>query len=554
MPKLRLYLLIITMWALVLPWPATATQPSAIGPDEKIASVNKEPITWADISSELASFHEMNLGKAKAGRIDYASVLHRIINTRLILLEARNIGLDQLPELKSAVQSYSQQLLLEMLLENYVKDIHVDESEVRQVYEPMVREWKIKSLRIKKEADAKKIEDQIKAGVNFDQVVEKALQWGVAEADDQGVYVKTNDLSMPVAQIIFRMKVGEVSPILAIGKKGFVIFKLEESRIPATEDPEIKQVATRQALNDKRVKSARQYYEELRKKYAKTDKKLLDSLDYQAATPGMQAMTKDQRVIVEIEGDTPITVADLSQALEKQFYHGIELAIQNKSINRSKEQVFEDLLQKKILRWEALKQGIDKTAEYTARVAKYENSALFDVFIKRVIIPEIQLDPKELQSYYEKNAEKFSTPPMIRIKSLVFDKRDNAVGAMEKLRKGTDFEWLSANATEQVDKRTKGLLNFDGQLVTVSSLPEKVQELVQGTASGDLRLYESPAGQYYVLSVTQIVKPQKRPFDEVKMDISKEVFDSKVKASIEQWAEKLKAYYPVKIYKSEFKQ
>jgi hypothetical protein len=140
---------------------------------------------------------------------------------------------------------------------------------------------------------------------------------------------------------------------------------------------------------------------------------------------------------------------------------------------------------------------------------------------------------------------------MIRIKSLVFRNRDDAVAAIKKLKAGTDFNWLGSNADGQVDKNEKGRLNFEGKLLTRKGLPPDVQKAVANAKPGDFKLYESPRGHFYVLSINQIIPPKPQPFESVRKEIAKKAFNEKIKATIEQWAEQLKEYYPVKIYKTD---
>ncbi len=90
-------------------------------------------------------------------------------------------------------------------------------------------------------------------------------------------------------------------------------------------------------------------------------------------------------------------------------------------------------------------------------------------------------------------------------------------------------------------------------LITQSSLPEKVQKAVSGANAGDFRLYEGPAGQFYVLYIYQVFPAKLQPFEEVRQEIAKKVFEDKLKKSVEHWADKLREYYPVKIYRADLK-
>jgi len=312
-------------------------------------------------------------------------------------------------------------------------------------------------------------------------------------------------------------------------------------------------IAYRQALNQKRVEAARQYYNDLKKKYVKLDETLLDRLDYESGAAGFQKLMTNKRALARIKGEKPITVAEFTGAIEAKFYHGVELAAENKRINSKKIDVLEDMLQKRLLLKEALKQGIDKTDEYRLRVKDYEISLIFDAFVRKVVVPDIKLDLKELKTYYAQHAEQYTSPKLLRIKSLIFGKRRDAVAAIDKLKKGTDFSWLGSNAEGQLDPNTQGILNFDGQLITLNSLPEKVQKAVLGADAGDFRLYESPLEIFYVLYIYQVVPAMLQPFEEVRQEIAKAVFEDKLKKSVELWADKLREYYPVEIYRADLK-
>jgi hypothetical protein len=519
---------------------------------EIVATVNKAPITLEELNRAIAAAHAERPREAAAGRVDFSNIMNRLITTRLIALEARNMGLDELPEIKSELNAYARQLQMEIVFERHVRDIRVNADEVDKTYEAMVREWKIKSLRLKKQADAMKIESRLKAGQDFDKVVQKAIEWGLGEADPQGEYLQKKDLAQPVAQLVSKMSVGSISPMLSIGKKGFIVFKLEDIRIPEVEDPRARAKAGRQALNNKRVQAAKAYYHQLKKRHIKFfDQELLDSLNYDTPAPGFEKLLKDRRILVKIKGEKSITVGDFTRALKQKFYHGVQRAIESKRINPKKQSVLEDMLQKRILLKEARAQGIDRTDEFKSKVKAHEIASLFGIFIDKVVAPNIKLDIKELRTYYQNNSDAFATPQMIRIKSLVFWNRDDAVAAIKKLKAGTDFNWLGSNADGQVDKNEKGRLNFEGKLLTRKGLPQDVQKAVSNAKPGDFKLYASPPGHFYVLSINQIIPPKPQPFESVKKEIAKRAFNEKVKATIEQWAEQLKEYYPVKIYKTD---
>jgi len=518
-----------------------------------VATVNEEPISLEELNKAIAASHTNRPMGESAGRIDYSAIMDRLINTRLILLEARNMGLDELPELKDTVAKYSRETLRELLLILHVKDIKADEEDIERRYKASIKEWKFKSIRFKKQKDAKEVESQLKAGGDFDEVVKKAVEWGIAEADVDGVYLKTKDLAIPVAEMVSKMKVGSVSPVLSIGKKGFIIFKLEDIRYPEKADPAARQQAQRQALDQKRVEATRNYYSELKQRYAMVDEPLLDELDFESKESGFDKLLQDKRVLVEIKGENPITVGDFSQDVKDEFYHGIELAIEAKRINKRKAAILEARLQKKLLLQEALRQGIDKTDPYKRKVKEYENSVIFGMFIKKAVTPDIKLTRAELKTYYKEHVQEYTDPEMMRIKSLVFGKRGDAVEAIDKLKKGTDFSWLGSNAEGQVDPFTRGLLKLEGKPIMVKSLPEKLKKALSGSRAGDFKLYESPESHFYVLYIFEIIPARQQPFEAVSQEIAKTVYREKTRQMVELWAAQLRDYYPVEIYRADLR-
>jgi hypothetical protein len=532
----------------VLPGYAAEGKLPVIDGKKTVATVNDEPITLEEFNRAIAASHAARPGAKTAGRIDYSKIINRMINTRLIVLEARNIGLDALPEIRKMVADFSRETLIKLLLEGYVKDIKPGQDEVEKIYQEMVKEWQISSVRFKTEKLARNFEEKIKGGNNFEEAVKNVLDEGTAEEGKVGQYSKDEDLAPQIAQVVAKMEIGSISPVVAIGEKGFIILRFEGERFPEEEDAEAMKRARRQVLNQARGKAARDYYQDLRKKYLKINEELIDGLDYESEEPGFDSLLEDKRVIAEISGEQPVTVGELTKGLKQKFFHGVERAIKAKEVNKKKYEVLEGIVEERILLQEALKQGIDTSDEYKNKIKEYEISVVFGAFINKVIVPDIKLDQKELKAHYQENMEKYTFPEMMRIKELVFERKSDAVSAVEKLRKGTDFDWLSSNAEGQIDKNTGGLLRFKGELLTVSSLPEGVQKSVSGANPGDFRLYESPEGYFYVLYIYHLLPGAPRPFESVRKDIAKEVFRDKVRKAVEDYADQLREYYPVKIY------
>ena len=510
-----------------------------------VASVNGDLITLDEFNRELTAIQQ-EMAEAKSDRKgDPRGFLNRLVNTRLIIQEARRMGLDELRELKERVDVFSKVTLRDELIERHVKNIKPDEKEVEKAYKESVKEWKIKTILFEKEEDAKRMENGLKEGKGFDEMLKKFLEDKTGKGNEGAGYLKNRELLPEVAEVVTKMKIGSASPIVKI-KPGFVIFKLEDVRYP--DDPKIKEQVKMGALHQKQMEAIMKYERTLKAKYAKVNEQLLKSLDFESKEPGFDKLLKDKRVLVEIKGEKPITVGEFADYMKQQLFHGINRAVETKRLNKKKEKTLEEMLQKRILRKEALLLGIDKTESYKKKVKEYENSMVFGAFVQKAVTPDVKLKEEDLKNYYDGHIKEFTYPEMMKITSLAFGKRDDAEKAIVNLRKGTDFQWVKANAEGQLDRNTKGVLDFDGRLLTTKDLTDEIRKAISGAKAGDFRLYESPQNHYYVLYIQEVVPSKPQPYAEAREKIAKKVYDDKLKKALEEYANKLRAASDVKVY------
>jgi len=205
-------------------------------------------------------------------------------------------------------------------------------------------------------------------------------------------------------------------------------------------------------------------------------------------------------------------------------------------------------LLEKTARLEALEQGIDQTEEYLDAVEEYANSLVFDTFVKRVIVPDIEISEGEARQYYEEHPSELSSPKMLRMNSLAFAALPDAESALRKLGEGADFKWVSANSTGQVDKDAEGISSFDNQLLSLTALPEGLRKAAEGAGRGDFLLYSDPEGYHHVIVVEKVFPARQQDYEAARGQIAKIIFDQKAKDLIDDWSEKLKEAYEPRIF------
>ncbi len=516
--------------------------------------MNGEPIFLKELKREMESFHrEMSQETLEDDKAEssvegnYIDLLNRLINTRLVVEEARNIGLDELPEIQAAVKDFSEKTLRGMLFVRHLDEtgLEAPEEEVEEIYRELVKEYRLSSLLFKKKEEADNAVEELRSEkTDFDSLVKRLKEEGLAEGTEEGGnFVKVKDLLPHVFEVIKDMEIGSVSPVVNVGS-GYIIFKVEEVRYP--DNPEAREQARQRVLSRLRTDTIKAYIESLEKKYADFDEALLKSIDFDAKEPGIDEFLADERTVATIEDEEPVTVGDVASALKKKFFHGVERAIGK--INNKKMEIASEIIEKKVLLKEALRFGLDKTEEYRERIHDYEQGLLFGVFVDKAVSQDVNLTHEEVKAYYEQHMDDYTAPKMLRIESLVFEKSKYAEDAAERLRKGTDFKWLLEHAEGQVDKDTGQLLDFGRRFWTLSGLPEDVRDVVADASTGDIRIYESPDGEFYVLSIVGERPAEPKPFDAVKLSIANKLYGEKLAVAVEEWAAALRKEYEVEVF------
>jgi peptidyl-prolyl cis-trans isomerase C len=510
-----------------------------------VATVQGEAITLDELTRQVGPPRSSPAPGTTSDGARELTVLNRMINVTLIAQEARRMGLHKLPEIRKMLDAHARLTLREELVDRVVKDAKPDPDLVEQTYRAAVREWKVSAVLFEQEEHAKAMAAELAAGGTFEALAKSSVAAGKATKFEEGVILKRGTADPEVAKAAAGANVGGTTSIVR-AKSGPVILKLDEIRYP--ESPEERAKAEHIALTAKRKDVLTAYDERLRKKYATVNEALLKSLDYEAEAPGIDAHLKDTRAVVEVKAERPITVADLTEELRFQFFHGAKMAAERKRLNTRKQQALDSLVHRKVFRKEALRLGLDRTESYKQKVKAYETSVLFDAALRKVVAPDIKVEDGDVKAYYTMHSAEYVTPEMMRIRSLVFGNLTSAESAIDALQKGADFQWVAGRAEGQVDRNTAGALVFDGRPIMSSELPEGVQKAVAGARSGDFRLYAGPEKRFYVLAVQQVIASTPQPYEQVRSDIAKKVFNQKVEKAIDAYAAKLRELSDVKVY------
>lgn len=511
-----------------------------------VAAVDGERIPMAELTELLGEAHSTAMAGPQKKQ-DLGRLVDRLVSLRIIAAEAKGMGLHELPEVAKPLADKRGATRRAIVKERATAQVKADPAQVEAIFKSKVVEWRIDSVIFKAPEDAKAFHAAVAAGGDWKKLSDQAVAAGKAASGELPEYVPPSKVLPGIRDAVEGLKPGQVAKTPFQTSQGFAVVRLLDERFPENDDAraEAEELARGAAVQAEMVN----VYAALTKKLARVDRKLLASADFDSAKK-FDARRKDTRVLATIQGAEPVRVKDLTDELEKQFFHGVERRADKKEMNAKKPFFFDELLFRRLLDREAEIQKVEESPEFLARYGAFERSMLFQIFVQRVLLTGIQVKEEEARARYDANKAAYSTPPMLRLEAISYTDAKSARAALEKGQRGAEFRWLVENTENQVPAEERNL-QIDGRPVVVARLPAGLAKALANAHEGDYRLHVE-AEQSWVVHVSGEIPSAVRPFDEVKNEVGKVLFGEKVDAALREYVDKLRSAHRIEIYATRF--
>jgi hypothetical protein len=511
-----------------------------------LAVVNDVPITIGQLNEALTSIHMGREEGQKVEKQSFAEILKRLENIQLIVQEGREIGFDRLDEVKELTTGAANKKLREMLLTTQLKTITVDHAEIERQYTRQQTEWRLKFLQFNKKKNAENFMKALKKkGNSFDSLYTKSLKDKSAIGDAGNEHTPSEALQPEMLKAIDKTGVGGITPLVENAGHFFIAKILDKRSRP--DNPQLKEQITQEAVKNARLKTFEAYRDELIKKLATRDEKLIKELDLEAPEPGLASYREDKRVLISVKDETPVTVSDLIAGFEKKYFHGVERLIKEKKLNKNKEEQLAELAGYRVLLSEARSLGLNKSSEYLNSVRETEEMTIFGALIEKVIRADIKVTPQEVEAYYKEHINEYKSPERISLELVPFKTAKAAEEAAKKLVSGMDLKWLKENIEGYIPLDSSEFEDVPQEITNVSSLPEKLAKAVGGVQKGDIRIYAGTA-QSSVVLVKELVPVSTLPQASVEGAIRTTLLYAKLNEAVASYAEKLRAQADIRVY------
>ncbi len=190
------------------------------------------------------------------------AIRDRLITFEVISQEAENKGLDKSPDLAAALDLQKQQQLIQAFGNDYIKAHPVTEDMLKQEYERQKtlltnkKEYKVRHILSKTEADAKAIIVQLKSGKGFEKLAkEKSTDAGTKAQGGDLDWIQENAQVPPqFTDAMKKLKKGQYTETPVQTAFGWHVIRVDDVRpvtVPSYEEakPQIKQLLENASVN-----------------------------------------------------------------------------------------------------------------------------------------------------------------------------------------------------------------------------------------------------------------------------------------------------------------
>ena len=241
-------------------------------------------------------------------------------------------------------------------------------------------------------------------------------------------------------------------------------------------------------------------------------------------------------------GNAKITEADLERELKNlpDFAQALFAG------SSGKERFLDELVKKEMLYQEAVKKGIDKDPQYTAKVEDFKKITLVGLLLERVIEAKSKVTPEDVKEYYEKNKEEVSPASQMRVSQIVVKSSDEANGIFEKLKKGEDFAKIAKQSSLDPGSAKNG---GDLGYLSKGQMKPEIESVAAKLKIGEFSPPVKIPGGYLLVKVTDKKLGKPLEFDKVKNLIAQRLAADRQKDAFDSYLDELRKSYKVEMNK-----
>jgi len=278
--------------------------------DMVLAVVDGDPIPEGDIEYSLTVSHRRE-DLSSAGDLKLSEYVGRLVDDRLIIDEARRSGMDQLPEIKKAVEAFVlRESVVRLHDDEIVGKVSVTDGEIREFYRENFEQVTLGVIEVTSEEVATEIINQLKQGVDFEEI---AKQYSIHISREKGGKIDYKRGTIPTyfAEAIASLQPGEFSDTINVMNKYYIVKFFGREEAPWGEEFDKLRGRIETTIRKQKEKErSDEYLEYLHQKATiKINEDLLAEIQLDGGIEEREKWAEDSSPLVEIDNVT-LTVGD----------------------------------------------------------------------------------------------------------------------------------------------------------------------------------------------------------------------------------------------------
>lgn len=291
--------------------------------------------------------------------------------------------------------------------------------------------------------------------------------------------------------------------------KGFVILKIDERKGEDPQDLEQLKGGIEKKLRDmKRDMLTIRLVDSLKKKFGvHVDEAVLAKI-------GLDPLDKeisDKTVISSTQGN--ISAANFWASLQKEKGFREKNRFPTEEIEAMKRRVLDSIISQTVVSWEAMSRHYEEKEPFKWEYRFYCEHRLIKELEKLLVQPQVKVEDAEIETFYQKNTERFSHPETVSY--LLLKGEPSAITKMwQKISSGQDI--VEAASEQKIEKPLR-------QEMPVSQLSSELMKIVLPLRKGEVSLPFAYEGRSAVVQLLNHRQKTTLPLSQVREQIVQEL-------------------------------
>lgn len=507
-------------WGLVLIWVFSACSPDAEIALEPgvVARIDSTSISAAELRDFVAEMPQ-SLRLQGAGDPVRQRYLRSLLGKHLLVLEAKERGLDTAQVVQAKVMQYWRQHLVDTYRQiALVPNVQVSEAEVRDYFADsgLDRKRQMAGILVEEDSTAQQIYERLAAGEDFAQLAAEYTidQRSAAQGGVLGFIDLEQARRLQIPDELFRgLPNGQLSPVLPMGTRYQIVRFLANQPVPLAEKrPQIRQLLyERKRLAQERAEIA----------------SLSRKLDVQLVPAGLELLLNKAALhtrvrlahLADEEAGQPlftykggqISVGDYLNALwgDMRALSGFGVRDSAEVVDTARELVLTPVL----LAEAAQRAGLEETAAGQRRLREIRTEFLSRQLRQEEVIDRAEASLEEARDFYADHEDLFREPTEYIVVEVLVQTEAEAVGLLRAIAQGATLGTLAQKHTIR-----EGMQEEDGLLHLGEYERLTLPKLFKAVKAADLDQITGPAhveGGYSVFKVLNRQGGELAPFFQV---------------------------------------